>query len=145
MVDARDGAKVPVSIVYKKGFEKDGSGKLFLYAYGAYGHADPAGVQRHRISLLDRGWACAIAHIRGGDDLGHQWFLDGKLDEKDQHVQRFRDVAKGPPTAEFTRARADRDQRRSYGQAQRSRADGRSSQLNPGGRRRAVRRDSTPC
>ena len=90
MVPARDGKQVPVSVVYRKGFAKDGSGKLFLYAYGAYGMAIPPSFNTNRISLLDRGWAYAIAHIRGGDDLGYQWFLDGKLDQADQHVQRLR-------------------------------------------------------
>ena len=90
MVDARDGAKVPVSLVYKQGFEKNGEGKLFLYAYGAYGHAIPPTFNSNRISLLDRGWACAIAHVRGGDDLGYKWFLDGKLDQANEYVQRFR-------------------------------------------------------
>src|SRR5256885_1865339 len=78
-IAARDGARVPVSVVYKKGFEKDGDGKLFLYAYGAYGIAIPPAFNSNRISLLDRGWACAIANIRGGADLGTPWFLDGKL------------------------------------------------------------------
>ena len=70
MLPARDGKKVPVSIVYKRGFPKDGSGKLFLYAYGAYGYAIPPNFSTARMSLLDRGYAFAIAHIRGGDDLG---------------------------------------------------------------------------
>ncbi|HEY8592621.1 MAG TPA: S9 family peptidase [Sphingomicrobium sp.] len=103
MVDARDGAKVPVSVVYKRGFEKDGEGKLFLYAYGAYGHAIPPVFNSNRISLLDRGWACAIAHIRGGDDLGHQWFLDGKLNKRTNTFNDFVDVAKGLAEAKFTR------------------------------------------
>ncbi|HVM23263.1 MAG TPA: S9 family peptidase [Sphingomicrobium sp.] len=103
-VTARDGAKVPVSIVYKRGFEKDGEGKLFLYAYGAYGHAVPPVFNSNRISLLDRGWACAIAHIRGGDDLGHQWFLDGKLQKRTNTFNDFVDVAKGLIAAKFTRA-----------------------------------------
>jgi len=103
MIDARDGAKVPVSIVYKKGFEKDGEGKLFLYAYGAYGIAIPPAFNSNRISLLDRGWACAIAHIRGGDDLGHQWFLDGKLAKRANTFNDFVDVAKGLADAKFTR------------------------------------------
>ena len=107
MVDARDGAKVPVSIVYKTGFEKNGEGKLFLYAYGAYGMAIPPAFNSNRISLLDRGWACAIAHIRGGDDLGYKWFLDGKLDQADQHVQRFRRRREGPDRGEASR-RPDR-------------------------------------
>jgi oligopeptidase B len=103
-VDARDGAKVPVSVVYKKGFERDGDGKLFLYAYGAYGMAIPPAFNSNRISLLDRGWACAIAHIRGGDDLGHQWFLDGKLAKRTNTFNDFVDVAKGLVAAKFTRA-----------------------------------------
>ena len=104
MVDARDGAKVPVSVVYRKGLEKDGSGKLFLYGYGAYGFAIPPAFNSNRISLLDRGWACAIAHIRGGDDLGHQWFLDGKLDKRTNTFNDFVDVAKGLIAEGFSRA-----------------------------------------
>jgi oligopeptidase B len=103
MIEARDGTKVPVSIVYKKGFEKNGEGKLFLYAYGAYGMAIPPGFNSNRVSLLDRGWACAIAHIRGGDDLGYQWFLDGKLTKRTNTFNDFVDVAKGLITARFTR------------------------------------------
>jgi oligopeptidase B len=104
MVEARDGAKVPVSVVYKKGFAKDGTEKLFLYGYGAYGIAIPPAFNSNRISLLDRGWACAIAHIRGGDDLGHQWFLDGKLDKRTNTFNDFVDVAKGLISAGFTKA-----------------------------------------
>jgi oligopeptidase B len=103
LVDARDGVKVPVSIVYRRGFEKDGEGKLFLYAYGAYGHAIPPTFNSNRISLLDRGWACAIAHIRGGDDLGYKWFLDGKLTERTNTFNDFVDVGKGLVAAKFTR------------------------------------------
>ena len=62
-----------MSVVYKKGFKKDGSAPLHLYAYGAYGHAIPPGFSTTRLSLVDRGFAYAIAHIRGGDDLGQQW------------------------------------------------------------------------
>jgi oligopeptidase B len=94
-ITARDGAKVPVSIVYKRGFPKDGNGKLFLYGYGAYGIGIPPAFNSNRISLLDRGWACAIAHIRGGDDLGYQWFLDGKLTKRTNTFNDFVDVAKG--------------------------------------------------
>ena len=104
MVYARDGAKVPVSVVYRKGFEKDGEGKLFLYAYGAYGHAIPPVFNSNRISLLDRGWACAIAHIRGGDDLGYKWFLDGKLTKRTNTFNDFVDVAKGLVAEKFTSA-----------------------------------------
>ena len=102
-IEARDGTKVPVSVVYKKGFEKNGEGKLFLYAYGAYGIAIPPSFNSNRVSLLDRGWACAIAHIRGGDDLGYQWFLDGKLTKRANTFNDFVDVAKGLIDAKFTR------------------------------------------
>ena len=105
MVPARDGVKVPVSVVYRKGFEKDGAGKLFLYAYGAYGHAIPPVFNSNRISLLDRGWACAIAHIRGGDDLGYKWFLDGKLTKRTNTFNDFVDVAKGLIAAKVHEAR----------------------------------------
>jgi oligopeptidase B len=103
MIEARDGVKVPVSVVYPKGFEKHGEGKLFLYAYGAYGMAIPPTFNTNRISLLDRGWACAIAHIRGGDDLGYKWFLDGKLTKRTNTFNDFVDVAKGLAAAKFTR------------------------------------------
>ncbi|MEO7276914.1 MAG: S9 family peptidase [Sphingomicrobium sp.] len=102
-IEARDGAQVPVSIVTRKGFEKDGAGKLFLYAYGAYAISIPPSFNSNRISLLDRGWACAIAHIRGGDDLGYKWFLDGKLDKRSNTFNDFVDVAKGLCAASFTR------------------------------------------
>lgn len=104
LVHARDGKRVPVSVVYKKGFPKDGSGKLFLYAYGAYGHAIPPSFNSNRMSLLDRGWACAIAHIRGGDDLGYDWFLQGKLQQRTNTFNDFVDVAKGLIAEQFTSA-----------------------------------------
>ena len=104
MIEARDGAKVPVSIVTRKGFDRSGESKLFLYAYGAYGMAIPPSFNTNRISLLDRGWACAIAHIRGGDDLGYKWFLDGKLTKRTNTFNDFVDVAKGLTAANFTRA-----------------------------------------
>lgn len=92
---ARDGTEVPVSIVYPKDFPRDGSAPLFLYSYGAYGYAIPPGFSTGRLSLLDRGFAYAIAHIRGGDDLGQQWYLDGKLDKRANTFNDFVDVAKG--------------------------------------------------
>jgi oligopeptidase B len=100
---ARDGKRVPVSVVYRKGFRKDGGGPLFLYAYGAYGYAVPPSFSTSRISLLDRGWAYAIAHIRGGDDLGYGWFLDGKLDKRTNTFNDFVDAAKGLIAAGFAR------------------------------------------
>jgi|JI6StandDraft_1071083.scaffolds.fasta_scaffold00937_23 oligopeptidase B len=95
MITARDGTKVPVSIVSKKGFKKDGSQPLHLYAYGAYGYATPPGFSTNRLSYLDRGFAYAIAHIRGGDDLGYQWYLDGKLNKRTNSFNDFVDAAKG--------------------------------------------------
>lgn len=95
MIPARDGQRVPVSVVYKKGFEKNGQGPLFVYAYGAYGYAIPPGFSTSRLSLLDRGFAYAIAHIRGGDDLGYQWFLDGKLTKRTNTFTDFVDAAQG--------------------------------------------------
>lgn len=102
MITARDGRKVPVSVVTKKGFRKDGSQPLFLYGYGAYGYAIPPGFSTARLSLVDRGYAFAIAHIRGGDDLGYQWFLDGKLTKRTNTFNDFVDAAKGLVAAGFT-------------------------------------------
>jgi oligopeptidase B len=95
MITARDGVKVPVSIVYRKGWPKDGSGKLHLYAYGAYGSAVPPSFSASRLSLIDRGVAYAIAHVRGGDDLGYNWYLDGKLMKRTNTFNDFVDVARG--------------------------------------------------
>ncbi len=103
-ITARDGTKVPVSVVYKKGFKKDGNGPLYLYAYGAYGYAIPPGFSTVRLSYLDRGFAYAIAHIRGGDDLGQQWQLDGKLTKRTNTFNDFVDSAKGLIDLGFARA-----------------------------------------
>ncbi len=93
MAPARDGAMVPVSIVYKKGFKKDASQPLFLYGYGAYGYSVPPGFSTMRLSLLDRGFAYAIAHVRGSDMMGYQWYLDGKLKKRTNTFNDFVDVA----------------------------------------------------
>ena len=95
MVPARDGKQVPVSVLRRKDFAKDGGGKLFVYGYGAYGFAIPPSFSTSRLSLVDRGFAFAIAHIRGGDDLGYQWFLDGKLKERTNAFNDFVDVTRG--------------------------------------------------
>jgi oligopeptidase B len=95
MIKARDGAVVPVSVLMKKGFKKDGSQPLHLYAYGAYGIAIPPGFSTTRLSMVDRGFAYAIAHIRGGDDLGYQWYLDGKLEKRTNTFNDFVDVGRG--------------------------------------------------
>ncbi|MCG7347256.1 S9 family peptidase [Sphingomonas sp. ACRSK] len=94
-ITARDGTEVPVSVVYPNGFPRDSTGKLYLYAYGAYGYAVPPGFSTSRMSFLDRGVAFAIAHIRGGDDLGQQWYLDGKLEKRTNTFNDFVDVARG--------------------------------------------------
>jgi len=92
-VTARDGTKVPLSIVYKKGFPRDGKGPLLLYGYGAYGIGMPATFSSSRLVLLDRGLAFVIAHIRGGDDMGEQWRDDGKLMKKQNTFNDFIDSA----------------------------------------------------
>lgn len=93
MITARDGTQVPVSVVMRK--DRPAGGPLHLYAYGAYGYAIPPGFSASRLSLLDRGMAYAIAHIRGGDDLGRRWYLQGKLNERTNTFNDFVDVAKG--------------------------------------------------
>ena len=103
-VPTRDGRRLPVSIVYRRGFERNGRGRLFLYAYGAYGIATPPAFNTNRFSLLDRGYAFAIAHIRGGDDLGYQWYLDGKLDRRTNTFNDFVDAARGLIAQNYTRA-----------------------------------------
>ncbi len=104
MVPTRDGRQLPVSIVYRRGFERNGRCRLFLYAYGAYGIATPPGFNTNRLSLLDRGYAFAIAHIRGGDELGYQWFLDGKLDRRTNTFNDFVDAARGLIARNYTGA-----------------------------------------
>lgn len=79
---ANDGTKVPMSIVYKKGIKKDGSNPTLLYAYGSYGSSTDPYFSISRLSLLDRGFVFAIAHIRGGSEMGRQWYEDGKMFKK---------------------------------------------------------------
>ncbi|HTL10580.1 MAG TPA: S9 family peptidase [Chitinophagaceae bacterium] len=90
---AKDSTKVPVSIVYKKGFVKDGKSPLLLYAYGSYGHSMDASFSTARLSLLNRGFAFAIAHVRGGQEMGRQWYEDGKLMKKKNTFTDFIDCA----------------------------------------------------
>lgn len=91
---ARDGVKVPISMVYKKGLEKNGENPLLLYAYGSYGITMDTYFSSTRLSLLDRGFVYAIAHIRGGEDLGRQWYEDGKLLKKKNTFTDFIDCSK---------------------------------------------------
>jgi oligopeptidase B len=86
---AEDGVEVPISLVYKKGFKKDGTAPLLLYGYGAYGICTDADFNSNTISLLDRGFVFAIAHIRGGGELGRSWYEDGKLLNKKNTFSDF--------------------------------------------------------
>ena len=79
---SHDGAEVPVSLLHRRNTPLDGTTPLLLYGYGAYGHAIPAAFSTNRLSLVDRGFVYAIAHIRGGSDCGYGWYLDGKLAKK---------------------------------------------------------------
>ena len=99
---ATDGTKIPISIVYKKGFVKDGSAPLLLYAYGSYGLSMDAAFTSSRLSLLDRGFAFAIAHIRGGQEMGRQWYEDGKMMKKKNTFSDFIDAGKFLIQEKFT-------------------------------------------
>ncbi len=91
--DARDGVKVPISMVAKKGTKFDGSAPLLLYAYGSYGYSMTPGFSPARLSLLDRGMIFAIAHIRGGSELGEKWRQDGRMFKKLNTFHDFIDCA----------------------------------------------------
>jgi oligopeptidase B len=86
---APDGVAIPISIVYRNDFAKDGRGPLHLYGYGAYGLGMSPGFSTARLSLLDRGFAYAIAHVRGGDELGYGWYEDGKLTRRENTFADF--------------------------------------------------------
>ncbi|MBC7381665.1 MAG: S9 family peptidase [Bacteroidia bacterium] len=79
---SEDGISIPISLVYKKGFQKNGNAPLLLYAYGAYGASMDASFNSNRLTLLNRGFVYAIAHIRGGQEMGRQWYDDGKMMKK---------------------------------------------------------------
>jgi oligopeptidase B len=91
---AKDGTKVPISLVYRKDLKKDGTNPLLQYAYGSYGVTMEPYFSTTRLSLLDRGFIYAIAHIRGGEDLGRQWYEDGKLLKKKNTFTDFIDCSK---------------------------------------------------
>ncbi len=91
---ATDGTKIPISLVYKKGLAKDGKAPLLLYGYGSYGNSIDASFSSTRLSLLNRGFVSAIAHIRGGQEMGRQWYLDGKLMKKKNTFTDFIDCGK---------------------------------------------------
>lgn len=91
---AQDGTKIPISIVYKKGIEKNGKNPLLLYAYGSYGATMDPYFSSTRLSLLDRGFIYAIAHIRGGEELGREWYENGKLLKKKNTFTDFIDCSR---------------------------------------------------
>nr|WP_091466865.1 S9 family peptidase [Flavobacterium urocaniciphilum] len=91
---AHDGTKIPMSIVYRNGMKKDGKNPLLLYAYGSYGSSMDPYFSSTRLSLLDRGFIYAIAHIRGGEDLGRDWYENGKLLKKKNTFTDFIDCSK---------------------------------------------------
>ena len=91
---ATDGTKIPISMVYRKGLKKDGKNPLLLYAYGSYGVTMDTYFSSTRLSILDRGFVFAIAHIRGGEDLGRQWYEDGKLLKKKNTFTDYIDCSK---------------------------------------------------
>ena len=101
--ESHDGVKVPISLVYRKSsFRKDGSNPLLLYGYGSYGATIDAQFSSTRLSLLDRGFVFAIAHIRGGQYLGRQWYEDGKLLRKQNTFSDFIAAAKHLQNEKYT-------------------------------------------
>ena len=102
LVKARDGVEVPVSIVYRKGMERNGENPLLLYGYGSYGYSMDAGFSSTRLSLLDRGFVYAMAHIRGGQEMGRSWYEDGKLFKKMNTFTDFIDCGQAMVDLGFT-------------------------------------------
>jgi oligopeptidase B len=102
MATSHDGAEVPVSILHRRDLKRDGSAPLLLYGYGSYGLAIPASFNANRLSLVDRGFVYAIAHIRGGADKGWGWYLDGKRDKKTNSFDDFAASARALIAAKYT-------------------------------------------
>jgi oligopeptidase B len=105
MAASDDGAQVPVSILHAKDFKQDGSAPLLLYGYGAYGLAMPASFSANRLSLVDRGFVYAIAHVRGGADKGWGWYLDGKREKKTNTFDDFAAAGRALIAAKYTSAK----------------------------------------
>ena len=99
---SHDGAQVPVSVLHRRTTLLDGSAPLLLYGYGAYGHTIPAAFSTNRLSLVDRGFVYAIAHVRGGSDCGYGWYLDGKLAKKTNTFADFIAAAEHLIDANYT-------------------------------------------
>jgi oligopeptidase B len=105
MASSHDGAEVPVSILHRRDLRRDGSAPLLLYGYGSYGMAMPASFSANRLSLVDRGFVYAIAHVRGGSDKGWGWYLDGKRDKKTNTFDDFAASARALIAAKYTGAK----------------------------------------
>lgn len=101
---APDGTKIPISLVYRRDFRKTGTLPLYLYGYGSYGHSMTAQFSTVRLSLLNRGMIFAIAHVRGGSDMGRQWYDDGKFLKKKNTFTDFIACAEHLIAQKFTRA-----------------------------------------
>ncbi len=101
---AHDGAEVPVSILHRRDLVRDGRAPLLLYGYGSYGMAMPASFSANRLSLVDRGFVYAIAHIRGGSDKGWSWYLDGKREKKTNTFDDFVAAGRALIDAQYTSA-----------------------------------------
>ena len=102
-ITARDGESVPVTLIYKSGLKKDGSAPLLLYGYGSYGITISASFRTGILSLVDRGFVYAIAHIRGGMAKGYQWYLDGKMETKHKTFDDFVDAGNALCEAGYTK------------------------------------------
>jgi len=102
MATSHDGAQVPVSILHAKDLKRDGTAPLLLYGYGSYGMAMPASFSSNRLSLVDRGFVYAIAHIRGGADKGWNWYLDGKREKKTNSFEDFAASARALMAEKYT-------------------------------------------
>jgi oligopeptidase B len=105
MARSHDGAEVPISLLHRRDFNRNGSAPLLLYGYGSYGMAMPASFNTNRLSLVDRGFVYAIAHIRGGTDKGWGWYLDGKRDKKTNTFDDFAACARALCEAKYTSQR----------------------------------------
>ena len=101
---AADGTMVPISLVYRKGFVQDGTAPMLLYSYGSYGSSTNPSFRSSVISLLDRGFVYALAHIRGGSEMGRQWYEDGKLLKKINTFTDFNDCARFLINEKYTSA-----------------------------------------
>jgi len=102
MARSHDGAEVPVSLLHRRDLKRDGRAPLLLYGYGSYGMAMPASFNANRLSLVDRGFTYAIAHIRGGTDKGWGWYLDGKREKKTNSFDDFAACARALCETNYT-------------------------------------------